>query len=338
MDEPTSSLSASEAEHLFKTIEGLKNKGVGIIYVTHRLEEVYRIADRLTVRRNGEVVGTLAKDDINPKTVTTMMIGREIKTERQVKAPRNEELKLEVTGLSYGDILKDINFTAYGGEILGIGGLVGSGRTELVHCIYGIKKPKTGTITLNGKPVSRSVIRNINNGFGLVPEDRRQEGFNPIQTIEKNICIASYDVLSKVLGLVGSKSEHKWAEHAMTDYDIRPMDRNFFVENMSGGNQQKVVLARWLARKPRVLILDEPTVGVDVGVRAELYRFMRESAAKGSIIIMVSSDLFELVQVSDRILVIHDGEFFEEFDGDNATQQAILLASSGEHTEEGVAL
>jgi ribose transport system ATP-binding protein len=338
MDEPTSSLSASEAEHLFKTIEGLKKKGVGIIYVTHRLEEVFRIADRLTVMRNGEVVGTLAKDEINPRTVTTMMIGREIKTERQERAPRNEEMKLEVKGLSYGDILKDINFTAYGGEILGIGGLVGSGRTELVHCIYGIKKPKTGTVTFNGDPVSRSVIKNINNGFGLVPEDRRLEGFNPIQTIEKNICIASYDVLARVLGLVSSKKEREWAETAMEDYDIRPRDRNFFVENMSGGNQQKVILARWLARKPRVLILDEPTVGVDVGVRAELYRFMRESAAKGSIIIMVSSDLFELVQISDRILVIHDGEFFEEFEGAKATQQSILLASSGEYVEEGARL
>ncbi|MDR0817668.1 MAG: sugar ABC transporter ATP-binding protein [Clostridiales Family XIII bacterium] len=338
MDEPTSTLSASEAEHLFKTIEGLKKKGTGIIYVTHRLEEVYRIADRLTVMRNGEVVGTLTKEDINPKTVTTMMIGREIKTEKTAKSIINPDLTLEVKSLKYGDILKDINFTARGGEILGIGGLVGSGRTELIHCIYGAKKASAGSITLNGKPVSKSIIKNINNGFGLVPEDRRLEGFNPLQTVEKNIAISSYDVLANSLGIVSAKKERDWAEKAISDYDIRPTNRKMIVENMSGGNQQKVILSRWLVREPRVLILDEPTVGVDVGVRAELYRFMRKLAESGSIIIMVSSDLFELVQVSDRILVMHDGKFFEEFDGEKATQTAVLLAASGEHSEEGIAL
>ncbi|MDR2486586.1 MAG: sugar ABC transporter ATP-binding protein [Clostridiales Family XIII bacterium] len=338
MDEPTSSLSASESEHLFHTIESLKKKGTGIIYVTHRLEEVYRIADRLTVMRNGEVVGTLAKDEINPKTVTTMMIGREIKTERGEKATFNKENCLEVQNLSYGDMLKDVSFRAYGGEILGIGGLVGSGRTELVHCIYGAKKQSGGTITLNRAPVSKSIIKNINNGFGLVPEDRRIEGFNPMQTVEKNITISSYDVLASLLGVVSAKKEREWADDAIEKYDIRPKNRMMLVENMSGGNQQKVILSRWLVRNPKVLILDEPTVGVDVGVRAELYKYMRELAEAGSIIIMVSSDLFELVHVSDRILVMHDGRFFEEFDGEKATQTAVLMAASGEHTEEGVAL
>jgi ribose transport system ATP-binding protein len=288
--------------------------------------------------RNGEIVGTLTKDGINPKTVTTMMIGHEIKTDKSVKSKINTELTLDVKNLKYGDILKDINFTARGGEILGIGGLVGSGRTELIHCIYGAKKASSGTVTLNDKPVSRSIIKNINNGFGLIPEDRRQEGFNPLQDVEKNIAIASYDVLANALGLVSKKKERDWSEKAISDYDIRPRNRKMIVDNMSGGNQQKVILSRWLVREPRVLILDEPTVGVDVGVRAELYKFMRQLAEQGSIIIMVSSDLFELVQVSDRILVMHDGVFFEEFDGDNATQTAVLLASSGEHTEEGVAL
>jgi ribose transport system ATP-binding protein len=338
MDEPTSSLSAAESEHLFRTIESLKKKGTGIIYVTHRLEEVYRIADRLTVMRNGEVVGTLTKEEINPRMVTTMMIGHEIKTEYDEQRTFNEDFVLEVRDLRYGDVLKGVNFTAKGGEILGIGGLVGSGRTELLHCIYGAKKPSGGRILLNGKPVSRSVIRNIKNGFGLVPEDRRREGFNPLQTVEKNIAIASHDVIANALGVVFAKKERSWAEKAIADYDIRPQNRKMIVDNMSGGNQQKVVLGRWLIREPRVLILDEPTVGVDVGVRAELYRFMRQLTTNGSIIIMVSSDLFELVQISDRILVMHDGVFFEEFDREKATQAAVLMAASGEHTEEGAPL
>jgi ribose transport system ATP-binding protein len=338
MDEPTSSLSAAETQHLFRTIERLKKKGTGIVYVTHRLEEVYEIADRLTVMRNGEYVGTLAKEEINPRTVTTMMIGREIKQDRAASGKRNEEICLEVSDLYYGEILKGVNFKAYGGEILGIGGLVGSGRTELIHCIYGAKKPKSGTITLNGKPVSKSIIRNINNGFGLVPEDRRIEGFNPLQTVEKNIAIASYEILSNKAGFVNSRKERDWAEAAIRDYDIRPKNRLMLVENMSGGNQQKVILARWLSRKPKVLLLDEPTVGVDVGVRTELYRFMREMAQQGSIVIMVSSDLFEITHVADRILVMHDGVFFEEFEGEKATQTDVLLAASGEHTGEGVAL
>ena len=338
MDEPTSSLSASEAEKLFGTIDGLRKRGTGILYVSHRLDEVYRLSDRLTVMRDGNVVGVLSKEEINPKTVTTMMIGREIKQTERVLNKRNEDIVLEVEDLYFGtDLLKGINFKAYGGEILGIGGLVGSGRTELIHCIYGAKKPKSGTITLNGKPISNSIRRNIEIGFGLVPEDRRIEGFNPLQSIERNLAICSYDVLANY-GLVNKKKEREWAEKAIVDYDIRPKNRKMLVENLSGGNQQKVILGRWLSRDLKVLLLDEPTVGVDVGVKAELYRLMKVFAEKGVIIIMVSSDLAELRHVSDRILVMHGGKFFEEFSGDNVTQSAILLAASGEHTEEGVAL
>jgi ABC-type sugar transport system ATPase subunit len=159
-----------------------------------------------------------------------------------------------------------------------------------------------------------------------------------LQTVEKNIAIASHDIIANAFGIVSANKERDWAEKAIKDYDIRPKNRKMIVDNMSGGNQQKVVLSRWLIREPRVLILDEPTVGVDVGVRAELYRFMRQLTTNGSIIIMVSSDLFELVQISDRILVMHDGVFFEEFDRARATQAAVLMAASGEHTEEGVPL
>ncbi|MCL1827950.1 MAG: sugar ABC transporter ATP-binding protein [Oscillospiraceae bacterium] len=338
MDEPTSSLSAAESEKLFETIDGLRRKGVGILYVSHRLEEVYRLSDRLTVMRDGKIVGVLKKEEIESHKVMTMMIGREVKgDEEKGSTKRYEDRCLEVKNLAYGSMLKDVSFRAYGGEILGIGGLVGSGRTELIRCIYGAAKYSEGTITLNGKPVSRSIRKNIKNGFGYVPEDRRVEGLIPLLTTEKNITIASYDKIASA-GLVNRKKETDWADRAISDYDIRPPIRTLPGGNLSGGNQQKTILSRWLTRDPQILLLDEPTVGVDVGVKIDLYKLLRELAEKGTIVIMVSSDLPELVFLADRILVMHGGKFFEEFERGRATQSAVLLAASGVHTEEGKAL
>jgi ribose transport system ATP-binding protein len=338
MDEPTASLSAAETDKLYETIDALRKKGTSILYISHRLEEIYRLADRLTVMRDGENVGVLNKQEIVPQKVTTMMIGHEVREDKnRERRRRNENNCLEVSGLAYKHILKDVSFKAYGGEILGIGGLVGSGRTELIRCIYGAERQKKGTITLNGKPVSKSILKNIEEGFGLVPEDRRNEGFIPLLSIEKNLAISSYDRLA-TFGVVNRKKEVNYAEEAIKSYDIRPPMKNLPVGNLSGGNQQKVVLGRWLSRKPTVLLLDEPTAGVDVGVKHDLYHMMRALALTGSIVIMVSSDLAELTHVSDRILVMYDGRFFEEFTHESATQAAVLLASSGVHTEEGTAL
>ena len=338
MDEPTSSLSAAESEKLFDTIDSLRNRGVGILYISHRLEEVYRLSDRLTVMRDGNIVGILKKGEIEPRLVTSMMIGREVSGEaEQGSSKRYENHYLEVKNLSYGHMLKDVNFKAYGGEVLGIGGLVGSGRTELIRCIYGAAKRSGGTIMLDGKPMSQSIRKNIRNGFGYVPEDRRVEGLIPQLTTEKNITVASYDRLAKA-SLVSRKKEIAWADRAIKDYDIRPPIRTLNSANLSGGNQQKTILGRWLSRDPQMLLLDEPTVGVDVGVKMDLYGLLRELAEKGAIVIMVSSDLAELVLLSDRILVMRDGRFFEEFTRGNVTQEAILLAASGVHTKEGIAL
>ena len=338
MDEPTSSLSASESEKLFETIDSLRKRGAGILYISHRLEEVYRLADRLTVMRDGKIVGVLKKGEIEPRVVTSMMIGREISGEEQTgSSKRHEDNCLEVMNLSYSHMLSDVCFKAYGGEILGIGGLVGSGRTELIRCIFGAAKRSGGTITLNGKPVSQKIKRNIRGGFGYVPEDRRVEGLIPVLTMERNITIASYDRLAKI-GLVGRRKEINWADKAIRDYDIRPPIRNLHAMNLSGGNQQKVILGRWLSRNPQLLLLDEPTVGVDVGVKMDLYKLLRELADKGAIVVMVSSDLAELVYLSDRVLVMRDGRFFEEFTRGNISQEAILLAASGVHTEEGTTL
>jgi len=338
MDEPTSALSNAESERLYETIRELRNRGTSVLYVSHRLEEVSRLADRLTIMRDGENVGVLDKSEINPAKVTTMMIGREIK---QIRSAFGNKIFmntcLEVKGLSYKNILKDINFKAYGGEILGIGGLVGSGRTELVSCIYGAKKKSSGEILLNGKPVKKSITMNIKDGFGLVTEDRRYDGFFPRLSVEKNIVVASYDKLAK-LGVVRRYEEMKFADTAIKSCDVRPPSRHVPVENLSGGNQQKVILGRWFTRNPRVLLLDEPTVGIDVGVKSELYQFLESQSAKGAIIIMVSSDLEELTSLSDRVLVMYNGRFFEEFSHGNVTQTDVLLAASGIHTEVGNAL
>jgi len=338
MDEPTSTLSAAESEKLFETIDGLRKRGVGILYISHRLEEVYRLSDRLTVMRDGNIVGVLKKGEIDSRKVTTMMIGREVGGEEERgSSHRYEDRCLEVKNLSYSHMLKDVSFKAYGGEILGIGGLVGSGRTELIRCIFGAAKRSGGAITLGGRPISQKIRKNIRGGFGYVPEDRRVEGLVPQLTMEKNITIASYDRLATI-GLVHRRREIDWAERAIKNYDIRPPMRNLIAINLSGGNQQKVILGRWLSRDPQLLLLDEPTVGVDVGVKMDLYRLLRELADTGTIVVMVSSDLAELVYLSDRILVMREGRFFEEFRRGNVTQEAILLAASGVHTDEGVAL
>jgi ribose transport system ATP-binding protein len=279
----------------------------------------------------------LAKNEITASTVTKKMIGREIgRVSDRAEPAVNKDMRLEVKDLSYKKILSGVNFTAYGGEVLGIGGLVGSGRTELIKCIYGVLKPDSGTVTINGRPV-KTVGKNIKNGFGLVPEDRRREGFVPVLSVERNLTAASYDILAKN-GIVSRRKEIAHAEKAIRDYDVRPPLRRMAVSNLSGGNQQKVVLGRWLSRESRVLLLDEPTAGVDVGVKEDLYNYVWDLARSGAIVIMVSSDLEELTYVADRILVMQGGRFFEEFTRKNVTQEAILLASSGVHTEEGRAL
>ncbi|MBR4168532.1 MAG: sugar ABC transporter ATP-binding protein [Lachnospiraceae bacterium] len=335
MDEPTTALSAAETEQLFVTMEGLRERGKSIIYISHRIEEIYRITDRLTVMRNGEIVGVVDSKTVKPDEITTLMIGRELAKER-VRTPKiNPDYYLSVENFGYKSLLHDINFKAYSGEILGIGGLVGSGRTELISCIYGNLKGYTGTITLGGKPIGRSARKNIKNGFGMVPEDRRTQGFFGNQSILRNIAIASYDRLSIGGAIVKSKAESRHAEKAIKDYDVRPAIKSLPVQNLSGGNQQKVVIGRWLSRDPQVLLLDEPTAGVDVGVKAELYDYMGKLADQGAIIIMVSSDLAELVNVSDRVLVLHGGTIFAEFPDHTATQQSVLLASSGVTPKEG---
>ena len=331
MDEPTASLSASESERLFDIIGRLREKGIGILYITHRLEEVPLLADRLTVLRDGENVAVVEKKDYNPQKIIRLMIGKEIASSVdrvQMRRPSGP-VGLSVRNLCRKGVFQDISFDAHHGEILGIGGLVGSGRTEVLRAIFGVDRYDSGEITFDGARVSSSVAGNIRSGFGLIPEDRRGQGFIPLQSIRKNIALTNYDLLSGAMGLISSGSEAKMCDRAISDLAIRPNIPSMPVINLSGGNQQKVVVGKWMARDLKVLLVDEPTAGIDVGVKEAIYQILEALAGRGVIVIVVSSDLQELLRVSTRILVMRKGRIFREFCEGTVTQEDILTAASG---------
>lgn len=334
MDEPTASLSDKESDKLFEIINRLREQGTSIIYISHRLEEVYRIVDRLTVLREGEVIGVLDKAEITHQTVVRMMIGKEVK-DSSVRAnqPLENGHVLRVRNLCMKNMWNDLSFDAYSGQILGIGGLVGSGRTELLSSIYGTAAYDSGTITYDSKRISRNVRKNIQRGMGYIPEDRRGEGLIPLLSVGQNIALPNYDMLCKFGKVIDRSKEGKIGADMIQKIDIRPSIPSIPVTNLSGGNQQKVVVGKWLARDLKILLVDEPTVGVDIGVKSEIHQIFERLARQGVIVILVSSDLKELITVADRILVLHKGRLFKEFSREEATQERVLLAASG--VEEG---
>jgi len=338
MDEPTASLSGKEAETLFGIIEQLRERGVSIIYISHRLEEVYRLSDRLTVLRDGKNEVVLEHDDIAPKKVIQYMIGKVVDESsgsiKEMRKPTGDVL-LKVENLSNVGNFSNINFELHKGEILGFGGLIGAGRTELVRAIYGIDPHTEGTITFDGqKDFKPSPKASIKAGFGFVPEDRRGQGFIPLLSTTKNVALTNYDIIKKNGLAINEKSELEMAFHAIKSIDVRPNDPEKQVGLMSGGNQQKVVLGKWLERDLKILIVDEPTAGIDVGAKDEIYNILEQLAQSGVSVILVSSDLQELIRVSHRILVMRKGHIVKEFDHGMVTQAMVLEAGSGIATEE----
>lgn len=333
MDEPTASLSGKEAESLFAIIDTLRKKGVSIIYISHRLEEVYKLSDRLTVLRDGKNAAVLNHDEIVPRNVIQTMIGKVVdESAGSSKEMRKNtgEVVLDVRNLSdETGYFHDVSFQAHRGEIIGFGGLIGAGRTELVRAIYGIDKVKKGEIFLNGKKLHPSPKKSIRAGFGFVPEDRRGQGFIPLLSINKNTALTNYDIIKKTGVAVSDASELAMCKEAIEKIDIRPADPDKQVGLMSGGNQQKVVLGKWLMRDLKVLIVDEPTAGIDVGAKDEIYSILDELASQGVVVILVSSDLQELIRVSHRILVMRKGSVIKEFDSGIVTQSMVLEAASG---------
>jgi ribose transport system ATP-binding protein len=330
MDEPTSTLTSSETTQLFEIIKQLKAAGVSVIYISHRMEEVYALSDRVTVLRDGHLVKVLEKHEITPAEIIRLMIGRTITSDeaKRVLARKTGEKVLEVNGLTSVGRFYDISFSLAKGEILGIAGLVGSGRTELVRAIFGIDAFNKGELLFEGKAYKPSVSKSIASGFGMVPEDRRQQGILANIPMTKNIGVTNLDTISKFAWVSGRK-EMALCHLGIDLLNIKPKNPDLNVGNLSGGNQQKVVVGKWLVRNLKVLIIDEPTAGIDIGAKDELYETIQRLARDGISVICVSSDLPELVRLTDRIIVLREGRIIKEYAEGHVTEVDILKASSG---------
>jgi ribose transport system ATP-binding protein len=330
MDEPTSALSEQETEVLFGLIERLKDRGTSVIYVSHRLEEVLRIADRITVLRDGEYVGTLERAEATQDAIIHMMVGRKISDLFPKQEALIGEPVLEVRNLSRRGAFHDISFSLRKGEILGLFGLLGSGRTETARAIFGLDRVDGGEIYLDGQKVEiSSPVEAIGRGLGLVPEDRKTLGVVLRFNVRENVTLPSLANLTQ-LGLIPSRKERELTQHMVEQLDIRTPSLDQKVVNLSGGNQQKVVIAKWLARECNVLIVDEPTRGIDVATKAQVHALMSELAQEGVAVLMISSELLEILGMSDRVLVFHEGRITGEFTRAGANSEDIMRCATGD--------
>jgi ribose transport system ATP-binding protein len=332
MDEPTSALGEGEVKVLFDIILNLKAQGLGVIFITHRLDEIFGVADRVVVLRDGRQVGELMIGEATPQKIIALMVGRPIVEMYQKKEVQQGDVVLEVRGLSRKGVIEDINFSVRHGEILGVAGLVGSGRTEMARAIFGADRRTAGEILIEGHPVHiHSPATAVQAGLALVPENRQLHGLVLAQSVENNIILPNLDTLAATpAGLVRRRQAHNLADKFVKRLNVRTPSLMQRVQLLSGGNQQKVVLAKWLAASPKVLILDEPTRGIDVGAKAEVHALMSQLAEQGIGIIMISSELPEVLQMSDRILVMHEGRVAGILDRAQATQEVIMAYASGE--------
>ncbi|MDR1611564.1 MAG: sugar ABC transporter ATP-binding protein [Planctomycetota bacterium] len=331
MDEPTSALTASEIEELFKVIRSLRGQGVGIIYISHRLEEIREIADRVTIFRDGQYVSTDAYQDLTLDEIVKRMVGREMENKfpRKKHVP-TERVILEVRGLRRRGEAEQASFTLRAGEILGVAGLMGAGRTELARMIFGADRKAGGEILVDGRPVSvSSPLDAIQAGIGYLSEDRKTFGLALNMRLSENITMAYLDEVSTRSGRILKRLEKEATQRFVKSLDIRTPSVSQVVKNLSGGNQQKVVIAKWLFRSARVLIFDEPTRGIDVGAKYAIYELMDGLAAKGAGIIMISSELPEILGMSDRIMVMSQGRIATVMDVAGATQEKILHYAAG---------
>jgi ribose transport system ATP-binding protein len=310
MDEPTASLAKHEAEGLFALIERLKNKGIAIVYISHRMDEIYRIADRITVLRDGSRVLTESLKKVTPEQIVEAIIGRKAAahlTHKDRSANIGKEVVLDVKNLSAGPKLQDVSLQVHRGEILGLAGLMGSGRTELVNTLFGILKPTSGTISINGDQIDiSSPEKAIQNGIALIPEDRRAQGLVLDHAVTENLTLPLLDGL-KSSGLLSKRKILAKSKEIIEQFDIKLAYPGIKVGSLSGGNQQKVVIGKWLGTNPEILLMDEPTAGVDIGTKSEILDLVRKIADSGKSVILISSELPELLSVSDRILVLKDG-------------------------------
>jgi ABC-type sugar transport system ATPase subunit len=331
LDEPTSSLTPSEADVLFSLVLRLRDRGVSVLFVTHRLEEVIEHADRITVLRDGHHVATVDKPEVSIDDLVRHMVGRDVPAGRSPVrgGSRGGEVALSVRGLG-GARYRDVSFDVHVGEIFGMFGLVGSGRTEVLRGIFGADRPTAGKIHIAGRPYEPKSVRHaIRSGLALVPEDRKGQGLVANLSVSENLMLATSARHTRI-GFVGRRAHRRVTDQYTRELGIRMAGPDAPVASLSGGNQQKVVIARWLATRPRVLLLDEPAAGIDVGAKAEVYRLVESIAAEGTPVVVVSSELPEILRLSDRIAVMHEGRLTGVLDRDEATEERLVgLASLG---------
>ncbi|MDE1993646.1 MAG: sugar ABC transporter ATP-binding protein, partial [Rhizobiaceae bacterium] len=330
MDEPTASLSAAESEKLFKIIEDLRDSGVAILYVSHRLDEILRLCNAVTVFRDGNFISVIDKPDLTRASLVEAIVGGAVEKLSHDKDYVRREAVLSIKGLTRLPKVNDVSLALHRGEVLGIGGLVGAGRTELVRLIYGADRADSGTMALEGKPFHpRTPAQAVKAGLGLVPEERRADGLLLTKSVAFNLQLANLlnIVRNPALPLIDYRRRENLSAQIVRDLSVKTQSIETPVGLLSGGNQQKVVIGRWLLRQPKILILDEPTRGVDIGARADIHRLIRDLAARGMAVIVVSSEPDELPDLCDRVLVMAEGRIVRELTGTGITRNAIVEAS-----------
>lgn len=329
MDEPTAALTEKETDVLFDVILSLKKKGVSIIYISHRMEEIFKLCDRVTILRDGQYIGANLIKDTNITELVKMMIGREIGERYPERDVKICDTVFEVKNLTHDGIFSDISFSVKAGEVLGVSGLMGAGRTEIMQTLFGNMPGFTGKIYLEGKEIKNTnPWDSIKNGFAYITEDRKIQGLMLDETIRANISLVNLSIISKN-GIINKKDEVSLSKQGIKEVNVKCTGEEDICRLLSGGNQQKVIFAKWIHTDPKVLILDEPTRGVDIGAKKEIYSLINDLAKKGVAIIMVSSELPEVLGMSDRIMVIHEGKVAGFIDKKDADQEKVMILATG---------
>ena len=329
MDEPTASLTGNEVERLFEIIRQLRSQGVSIIYISHRLEELWEVADRVTILRDGERITTKPLAELTVPEIVRNMVGRELTEQYPVTEIETREEVLRVEGLTKAGVCSDVSFAVRGGEIVGFSGLVGAGRTEIMQIIFGYLKKDSGKVFVHGKEVDiRSTRDAVRNGIALIPEERKRQGLILGLSVFDNAALAVLD-RNSTFGVIKQKKLSDLIHRIVETIGVKTPSARQLVKFLSGGNQQKVVLSKWFVRDCDIYIFDEPTRGIDVGAKVEIYRLMQSLAQRGAAVIMVSSELLEVLNMSDRIHVVYDGRIVKEFRRDEATEEGVMKYALG---------
>ena len=329
MDEPTSALTEAEVANLYKTVRDLRSRGKAIVYISHKIEEIFAIADEITVLRDGDFVAHDTIEAFDHDKLISLMVGRTLNQQFHKTHHSFGDVLLKVEDMSRSGKFSSVSFEVRAGEVLGISGLIGAGRTEVVETVFGLDRADSGDVYIAGEKVNiRSPRDAISHGLALVSEDRKNVGLNLVGSVKENITMANLEKYCR-FGVIKSREEKKAGDGLMDMLSVKAHSRDTLVSALSGGNQQKVILARWMSTNPKVLILDEPTKGIDVGAKAEIYKLIDEFTAQGGCVIMVSSEMPEILGMSDRIAVMHEGELVAVFDRDEATREKLLSAAAG---------